>query len=161
MKSKSLSVETFLASVFGVGFIPYAPGTYGSIVAAAIYLLLPQMLFSGKGWLWYTGFLVILIALAVWLSSKAEEKLGYDAPQIVIDEVCGFFLSVFLLPKSFLMAVYAFVIFRALDIAKPFPIKASQKIPRGWGIVLDDLIAGIYTNILIHLIKHIAPKFFG
>lgn len=80
MKSKSLSVETFLASVFGVGFIPYAPGTYGSIVAAAIYLLLPQMLFSGKGWLWYTGFLVILIALAVWLSSKAEKKLGPDAP---------------------------------------------------------------------------------
>jgi len=119
------------------------------------------MLFSGKGWLWFTGFLIILIAIAVWLSSKAEEKLGYDAPQIVIDEVCGFFLSVFLLPKSFLMAVYAFVIFRALDIAKPFPIKASQKIPRGWGIVLDDLIAGIYTNILIHLIKHIAPKFFG
>ncbi|HPW24475.1 MAG TPA: phosphatidylglycerophosphatase A [Candidatus Syntrophosphaera thermopropionivorans] len=161
MKSKSLSVETFLASVFGVGFIPYAPGTYGSIVAAAIYLLLPQMLFSGKGWLWYTGFLVILIALAVWLSSKAEKKLGPDAPQIVIDEVCGFFLSVLLLPKSFLMAVYALVIFRALDIAKPFPIKISQKLPRGWGIVIDDLIAGVYTNILIHFIKLIAPKFFG
>lgn len=161
MPGKRLTPATFFATVLGVGFIPGAPGTYGTLVAAGIYLLLPKSLFLGTGWYWYGLGLLVMSLVAVALSSVAEKKLGHDAPPIVIDEVCGYFLSVLLLPKSLLLALYAFVLFRAFDIAKPWPVKVSQRLPRGWGIVADDLLAGVYTNLIIQIMIRIAPRFFG
>lgn len=161
MPGKRLTPATFFATVLGVGFIPGAPGTYGTFVVAGIYLLLPKSLFFGTGWYWYGLGLLVLSLVAVALSSVAEKKLGHDAPPIVIDEVCGYFLSVLLLPKSLLLALYAFVLFRAFDIAKPWPVKVSQRLPRGWGIVADDLLAGVYTNLIIQIMIRIAPRFFG
>jgi len=68
---------------------------------------------------------------------------------------------VLLLPKSLLLAIYAFVLFRVFDIAKPFPINVSQRLRGGWGIVVDDLIAGVYANLVIQLIRILKPSFFG
>lgn len=161
MNSSRLNLFTFLASLLGVGFIPFAPGTFGSLFAAGVYLLMPKSLFTGQGWYWLGGGLLLLSGLAVWLSGKAEKTLGHDSPAIVIDEFCGYFVAVLLLPKSLLLAVYAIVLFRVFDIAKPFPINLSQRLPRGWGIVTDDLIAGVYANLTIQLIRSITPKFFG
>ena len=161
MTSKRLTPSTFLATVFGTGFIPFAPGTMGTIFAVAVYLLLPDSLFNGNGWYIFGSALLLLSAFSVWISSRAERILGHDAPSIVIDEVCGYFLTVMLLPHSPLLAVYAFVMFRAFDIAKPFPINKSQRLPRGWGIVVDDLLAGLYANLVIQIMLKIVPKFFG
>ncbi|NLN85323.1 MAG: phosphatidylglycerophosphatase A [Candidatus Cloacimonetes bacterium] len=161
MKRKVFHPENFIASLFGVGFIPFAPGTWGTLFAAGIYLLLPQSLFEGKGW-WFTGLGLLVVSLfSVWISGLAEKKLGKDAPAIVIDEFCGYFVSVMFLPKSVLMAVYAFALFRVFDIAKPFPINVSQRLKGGWGVVVDDLLAGFYANVVIQFIKLIAPRFFG
>ncbi len=161
MTPKRLTPITFLASVFGVGFIPFAPGTFGTLFAAAVYLLLPTSLFSGQGWYWLGGALLLKTGAAIWLSGKAEKTLGHDAPAIVIDEFCGYFVAILFLPKTLLIAVYAFVLFRLFDITKPFPANVSQRLPGGWGIVVDDLIAGVYANLVIQLIKIIKPNFFG
>lgn len=161
MNFQRLTPASFLASLFGVGFVPFAPGTLGSLFAAGVYLLLPTSLFNGQGWYWLGAALLLVSGVAVWLSGRAEKTLGHDAPAIVIDEFCGYFVAVLLLPKTLLIAIYAFVLFRVFDIAKPFPINVSQRLPGGWGIVIDDLIAGVYANLLIQLIKIIKPNFFG
>lgn len=161
MPASRLSPCTLLASVFGAGFIPFAPGTFGTLAAALAYLALPSLFFSVQ-WLWiYALALLGLFLLGVALSTQAEKKLGTDAPQIVIDEFVGFYVAVLLLPKSLLIAIYAFALFRVFDIAKPFPINRSQRLPQGWGVMVDDLIAGIYANAIIRVILLTVPRFFG
>ena len=161
MSARKLTPASFFASLFGVGFIPFAPGSFGTLLAAAVYLVLPGFLFEGWGWAWFSAALLVLCGVSVWLSGKAEKTLGHDAPAIVIDEACGFFVTVLLLPRTLPVAIYAFVLFRAFDIAKPFPVNHSQRLPGGWGITVDDLLAGLYANILIRILLHITPRFFG
>ncbi|HNX36958.1 MAG TPA: phosphatidylglycerophosphatase A [Candidatus Cloacimonadota bacterium] len=161
MKNSKLSFDTFLASGLGVGFIPKAPGTFGSLLAFGIYLLLPDALFSGINQLWYGIGLLLFSFISVVISTRAEKILGHDAPAIVIDEICGYFLTVLLLPHNLLIGIYAFALFRVFDIAKPFPVSVSQKLPRGWGIVIDDLLAAIYAGALLHILNALYPRFFG
>lgn len=160
-KQNKLTPCTFLATGLGVGFIPFAPGTFGSLLAFGLYLLMPETLFSGINQLWYGIGLLVFSLFAVLVSTKAEKLLGHDAPAIVIDEICGYLLAVMLMPHKLLIGIYAFVLFRVFDIAKPFPIKVSQKLPRGWGIVVDDLLAGIFAGVLLHVLLMIYPRFFG
>ena len=158
---KKLNAITFLASFLGIGFMPFMPGTWGSLAAYGLYLLIPAAWLIGSG-LWISLPVFLLICLfSVYISSKAEKTLGQDNGSIVIDEVCGFYLAVLFLPKSWLIGFYGFVLFRVFDIAKPFPVNRSQKLPRGWGVVTDDLIAGIYANLMLQLLTRIYPKFFG
>lgn len=162
MKLKDiLDPYTFLASFLGIGFLPGMPGTWGSIAAFGLYLLIPEGAFLGNGLLYSLPVFIAFCLISVYLSTKAEKRLGHDSGHIVIDEVCGYFLSVMFLPQTWLIGIYAFVLFRVFDIAKPFPANRSQNLPRGWGVVIDDLIAGIYANILLQIIIKIYPKFFG
>jgi phosphatidylglycerophosphatase A len=161
MRNSKLTPATFFASFFGVGFLPWAPGTWGSLTAALIYLALPSNLFWKSGWYIYGAGLFLLCGMGVWLSGLAEKKLGHDAHPIVIDEVCGYFLAVLLLPHTWQIALYGFILFRAIDIAKPWPANIAQRLHGGWGVVADDLAAGIYANVLIRIIQILAPRFFG
>ncbi len=137
------------------------PGTWGSIAAFGIYLLLPAAWF-GTGAIWISGaFLLAFCLLAVYFSSMAEKTLGHDNGSIVIDEVCGFLMVVLWFEHSWLIGLYALVLFRVFDIAKPFPVNRAQKLPRGWGVVADDLLAGIYAALLLFMITKIYPRFFG
>jgi len=160
-KQKKLNIYTFLAAFLGIGFIPFMPGTFGSLAAYGIYLLPKGELFIGTGLLYFIPAWLIFCLLAVYLSGKAEKTLGKDNGAIVIDEVCGYFVSVLFLPHNWLIGLYTFALFRVFDIAKPFPIMRAQKIPAGWGIVIDDIIAGIYANLLIQVLIKIYPRFFG
>ncbi len=161
MKESRLTVSTFLASLLGTGFLPFMPGTFGTFFAAGVYFLLPAELFDQAFWLWYAVALAAFTLISVILSSQAEKHLGHDAPQIVIDEMCGFLVSVLFLPRTLMIGIYGVVLFRVFDIVKPFPVSTAQKLPRGWGVVADDLMAGIYANVLIRLLLHFFPKFFG
>lgn len=156
-----IDLYSFLASFFGIGFLAKMPGTWGSLAAFGIYFLLPLGLFTGSALYFSLPLLLLFSLLAVYLSTKAELSLGHDSPHIVIDEVCGYYTAVMFLPQSWLIGLYAFVLFRVFDIAKPWPVNVSQKLPRGWGIVVDDLLAGIYANILIQILIRIFPRFFG
>jgi phosphatidylglycerophosphatase A len=159
--TKKLNIWTFLGTFFGVGFIPKAPGTFGSLAAYGIYLLLPSICFEPINRLWYLLALAAFSLIAVLISDRSERTLGHDAGAIVVDEVAGYFLSVAFLPKTWLVGLYAFVLFRVFDIAKPFPISRSQRLKGGWGVVIDDLLAGVYAIILLLIINSIYPKFFG
>ncbi|PKN72940.1 MAG: phosphatidylglycerophosphatase A [Candidatus Cloacimonetes bacterium HGW-Cloacimonetes-3] len=161
MKHTNPGLYSFLASFFGIGFLPKMPGTWGSAAAFGLYLLLPATAFSGAGLLYTLPIFAIFCLFAVYVSGKAELKLGHDSGHIVIDEVCGYFVAVMFLPQTLLVGLYAFLFFRVFDIAKPFPISRSQKLPKGWGVVVDDLLAGLFANVLTQIIIRIYPKFFG
>lgn len=159
--SGKLNPITFLASFFGIGFLPKMPGTWGSLAAFGLYLML---LFGGvslPSLLVGIALFCVFCLLAVVISTQAERTLGHDSGHIVIDEVCGYILSVMFLPQSWLIGLYGFALFRVFDIAKPWPVSASQNLPRGWGVVMDDLLAGVYANIIIQILIKIYPKFFG
>ena len=136
----------FVASGCLSGYAPIAPGTAGSALAALIYWFGPEL--SGLDW-----FIVLpvfyLVAGAI--SFDAERIWGKDAGHIVIDEMIGFYVSVAFLPKTLPVVLAAFFLFRAADIVKPPPARPSERLPGGWGVVTDDVVAGVYANLLIRI----------
>ena len=96
--------------------------------------------------------------ISVFFISKAEEGLGHDNGKIVLDEFWGYFIAVLFLPKTLIIIVAAFVLFRIFDILKPEPVNVLQKIPKGWGVMADDIMAGIYSNIVLQIVIRLIPK---
>lgn len=139
-----------LATILFTGYSPVAPGTVGTLAAVIAYLLTPESAVNSS-----LFFIIPVLAIfpAVYISGKAEEGAGMqkDDRRIVIDEFVGYFISVLFLPKSFVVAVAAFVLFRLFDIIKPPPIFELQSLKKGWGIMMDDVMAGIYTNLLLQI----------
>jgi phosphatidylglycerophosphatase A len=144
-----------LASGFGAGYIPVASGTFGSAVGLLIYLF-----FLGKNPLLMLSGTLFIIAVSVPISTAAENIYGKkDDSKIVIDEIAGFLVSVLFLPVSIKIAVIGFILFRIFDVVKPF-FRKVQSLPGGWGIVIDDLLAGLLTNLSIRVLlaaKAITP----
>ncbi|HLF17346.1 MAG TPA: phosphatidylglycerophosphatase A [Candidatus Omnitrophota bacterium] len=135
-----------IATFFYVGSVPYAPGTVASAVGVLIYLIL-QPVFP-----LYLLVLVGLVLLGLIISEPAEGVLKRrDPPEVVIDEVAGMLLACFLLPPQPSVLIGAFVLFRLFDITKIYPIKRLENLKGSLGIMADDLMAGIYTNIIMHI----------
>jgi phosphatidylglycerophosphatase A len=133
-----------LASVFGAGYARVASGTVGSFVTVVAIWLLPLTPLR------IAVALVVVILVGIWAGSRVERVLGKKDPGvIVIDEVAGMLLSVILLPPTIPVLITAFLLFRLFDIWKPFPARESQALTGGMGVMVDDLIAGFYTLILI------------
>ena len=138
-----------LATGFSAGRIPRAPGTFGSLLGIPAAWGLAQI---GAGAT--VAIVVAVIACAVWVAGEAERLLGRkDAACIVIDEFAGILTSLAGMPATLFNLGAGFVAFRAFDILKPFPARyLDARVPGGWGIVLDDVVAGIYSNLLLRLI---------
>ncbi len=144
-----------IATGFYSGYFPFAPGTVGSAVA------LP-MVFALRlgGHVLYAVALALSVALAVYASSVAERTMQRKDPScIVVDEMVGMLLTLFLAPlavplSSWQVPLAGFVLFRVFDIFKPFPGGRAEKLPGGWGIVADDLTAAIYANIVVRVLIH-------
>jgi phosphatidylglycerophosphatase A len=133
-------VAVLIATVFGAGYSPVAPGTVGSAITVLVLWLIP---FSGGG---LVLFLVAVIAVGTWAAHIAEGRLGGKDPgAIVIDEVAGMTLSVVLFPLTPAVLLGGFVLFRIFDVVKPPPAHASQRLGGGVGVMIDDLIAGLYA----------------
>lgn len=133
----------FLAFGFGSGLAKKAPGTCGTVAALPVYLLLEQL---NSAW-WY-GFLTLLLTLlGIWLCDVAAKRLGeHDFGGIVWDEIAGFLITMSYVPATGQNILAGFVLFRLFDIVKPWPIKwIDQKVAGGFGIMLDDVIAGIFA----------------
>jgi phosphatidylglycerophosphatase A len=137
-------VALLVATAGGLGYSPVAPGTLGSLLALVLLWALP---FSRIG---LALTILVVVAVGAWAAGRAERLLGRKDPgTVVIDEIAGMFLSMFALPRSLKLLLAAFIVFRLLDILKPFPIRQSQALSGGLGIMLDDLIAGAYTLALL------------
>lgn len=139
----------FLATGFYLGKIPVAPGTFGSLPGLLLCWALSGISASAAV---VVG--LLLIVLAVWISHEAEKLLGSKDPgSIVIDEIAGMFVTLFGLAFTWKTAIAGFVVFRILDIAKPFPVRQlERKLPGGVGVVADDLVAGLMANIILRII---------
>lgn len=143
-------LAVLVATGFGLGRLPVAPATWAS--AAVALLLLPE---AARTPIALGAALLVAVPLAVWSSGEAEKDLGHDAHPIVIDEVAGMLVAVLGVTQSagspLLFLAAAFFLFRFFDIVKPFPIRQVQEWPGGWGVVADDILAGVATNLVLRL----------
>ena len=142
-------IAKYIATLGFIGFMPVAPGTFASALAVPLCVLL-------SGWpVFYTVATVLLIVGGVWASSMAEEALGVkDAPQIVIDEFSAMFIAYFFIPPTPAFIITGFILFRFFDILKIPPIKKIHSLPKGYGIMLDDLAAAIFTNLILRALLY-------
>jgi phosphatidylglycerophosphatase A len=137
-----------VATVGGVGYSPLVPGTAGSLIAVAILWLVP---FSRLGLIAY---FIIVTLVGVWAAHRAEGLLGGKDPgAIVVDEVAGMTLSVLGLPLTPAVLAVAFVLFRVFDVVKPPPARGSQSLRGGVGVMVDDLIAGLYALAVVGVVR--------
>ena len=141
----------FLATGGFVGHIPVAPGTFGSLLGIPLCYALSEIRLP-----WAVASAVSLIVVAIWIAQRAETITQQKDPgKIVIDEIAGMVVTLIGTPFHLTSVVIGFFIFRALDITKPFPIRdLERRISGGAGVVLDDVAAGIYANILVRLILY-------
>lgn len=139
----------FLAFGLGSGAAPVAPGTFGTLAAALIFLLLPAMSAAA-----YLAFLLAGFVVGVWICGKTATDLGvHDHGGIVWDEFIGFWLTMFLAPPGLLWLVLGFVLFRLFDVVKPWPVRwVDQHVEGGFGIMIDDVLAGVMALICLQLI---------
>lgn len=136
------------ASFGFLGYAPIAPATFGTLAGVLITLLLRQVSFLSSALI-----ILALFILAVFISGKAERIFGRkDSPKIVIDEVVGFLIASFALPFQPSVILAAFILFRTFDILKPCPAKRLERQVDGWGVVLDDVVAGFYTAVILRLV---------
>lgn len=138
-----------LATFFGAGLSPYAPGTMGTLATLPLAILLMWF-----GPLWHMGVTLLLTALAIWVSEMYERQVGgHDHPETVIDEVVGFLVTMVWMPLTWQSLVLGFVLFRFFDIVKPWPISWMDKnILGGVGVVVDDIAAGLVANLILQVI---------
>ncbi len=145
-----------LATGFGVGYSPIAPGTLGTLIGILVFYFLSNIASPI-----YEITLIGFFFLSVWISENAEIFFGKkDDQRIVIDEITGFLVTMLWVPQTAILIVIGFFLFRFFDILKPFPIRHLEKrLKGGYGVVLDDVMAGIYANIVLQMILII--KLFG
>ena len=143
-------VVIFLATGCYVGYSPLIPGTTGTLAAIPIYFFLSRL-----SPLYYVGIVLGSIYIAIWASDGAEVLLqSRDCRHIVIDEMVGFMVAMFMVPPTLRNILLGFFLFRALDIIKPFPIRfLEERVRGGYGVVLDDIVAGVYANLIIHVLR--------
>ena len=139
----------WVAFGLGSGLLPVSPGTFGTLLAIPLVLLLSLL----DAWL-YAIVCVAFVGLAIMVADRVEHQLGQEDPGvIVIDEVVGFMVAMAFLPVKLWVVVIAFVIFRLLDILKPPPVDwIEQRFKGGVAIVADDVVAGLLTNAVVHLL---------
>jgi phosphatidylglycerophosphatase A len=142
----------FLATGLLIGNVPFAPGTFGSIIGLPLAFLLSRL-----NLLLSVSFILLFVFFAIAVASAAEKILSQKDPaKIVIDEIAGLMVTFAGLPFNLKTAIAGFIIFRAFDILKPFPIRTlERKVPGGGGVVLDDVLAGIYANLILRLAFYI------
>ncbi len=134
----------FLASGFYSGYSPLAPGTAGSLVGILLYILLKNISSAS-----YITVVALLIVTGVYISAQAENIFQKkDCSNIVIDEIAGMLITLAFLPGGIKFIITGFIMFRIFDIIKPFPIRTiDRNLGGGWGIMLDDVLAGVFANL--------------
>ena len=147
-------IEKLLGSGFYTGYIPIASGTFGTLAALIIYLIPgfenPYVIVPA---------IIIFYIYGVYVGNKFENVYGKDPSECTIDEVVGTWISYLLLPKTVGIIIITFFLWRALDIFKPYPARKLENLNGGLGIMIDDVVSGFYTLIIMHLVVYFFGKF--
>ena len=150
MNKAARAVILFISQGAYAGRFPVAPGTVGTVVGVFLYLGM-KGLPPGQ----YLAVCVFVILVGMWAAGRAEIILGRkDSPSIVIDEIAGFLTAMFMVPSGWIFIVTGFLLFRVFDILKPWPLRRLEALHGGPGVMLDDVGAGIYANVLLQLAAH-------
>ena len=145
-------VGVLVATVGGAGYFPVAPGTVGSAVGVGLYLLMPRP--------WLVPVTVVITIIGIWAAGEAERHFAREDPgPVVVDEVAGQLLTLLFTGVGVRGAILGFFLFRILDIIKPWPANRLERLPGGLGIMADDLMAGVYGNLLMQLAIRAFPSF--
>jgi phosphatidylglycerophosphatase A len=136
-----------IATCLGMGYIQKGAGTIVSLAwCIAWYLMqLPGVLLE-------SSLILLFLILGVWSANRVEQEWGHDSNKVVVDELMGMCMSLYLLPVHWFYTGAAFILFRFFDIAKPLYIRKAETLKGGWGVMADDLLAGIYTNLLLQAV---------
>ncbi|NOX19167.1 MAG: phosphatidylglycerophosphatase A [Chlorobi bacterium] len=141
--------EKIIGSVFFTGYIPFASGTFGSLAALMIYLIPgfenPTVMLIG---------IAIFSVVGVRIGTKFENAYGKDPSQCTIDELVGMWISLLFVPKTLVNIIVVFFVWRLLDVVKPAPARQLEKLNGGLGIMMDDVVSGIYSLITVHILIH-------
>lgn len=155
MKAKPIPLSAMkdpvliLALGFGTGLARFAPGTFGTLAAIPLYWFMQPL-----SLLYYSLITLVLLVVGIFLCGSAAQKLGvHDHPGIVWDEIVGYLITMFLAPAGIMWIIIGFVLFRIFDIWKPWPINwLDAKVSGGLGIMVDDVLAGIYAAVVLQLL---------
>jgi phosphatidylglycerophosphatase A len=140
MRAAALALATF----FGVGYVPIAPGTFGSLAGLLVWLIVPASLF------WQGLSVILTLAAGVWAATAAEAHFrSTDPGPVVIDEVMGMLVTLVGIPVGWAGAFAGFIWFRFFDVVKPYPANRFERLSGGVGIMADDLMAAIYANLAL------------
>ena len=149
------SIHKLNATVLGAGYSPFAPGTMGALVGVLILFLIkwlqPDLQYFTWGLLLAT---LIFTVLGVWSTNELESEWGKDPSKVVVDELIGVWIAVLWIPVETQWLILGFILFRFFDITKPLGIRKLEEIKGGWGVMLDDVGAGIYANIVLQIIVY-------
>lgn len=147
-------VHKLLATGFGAGYSPVAPGTAGAVVALVIIGLMQHAgIFSHIHYSLGLGILILVfLTIGVKVSNLLETYWGKDPSKIVIDEMVGVWIALLFTPYGWKIIISGFVLFRIFDIWKPLGIRRMENLPGGWGVMMDDVVAGVYSNLVLQVI---------
>ncbi|MCK5852825.1 phosphatidylglycerophosphatase A [bacterium] len=147
------NLSKFIATFAGVGLFPIAPGTVGSIAGLGVLWAMSFASSESYQVILQLLFLIIFIPVGVMASSAYEKHFGkIDPKEVVVDEVVGIMITLFALPFTWINIIAGFILFRFFDIVKPFPIGKLQNIKGGWGIMADDIAAGIVSAVILRIL---------
>jgi len=145
-----------VATSLGVGYVPVASGTFGSAAGLVLWAVLPSILVV------QATAIVVLFVVGSWSGSVAERHFGRTDPgEVVVDEVMGMLLTLFLTGVGWTGAVAGFFLFRIFDIVKPFPARRLEHLPGGIGVMADDAMAAIYANITLQVMMAVGNRLMG
>ena len=142
-------INKLLATCFGIGYIKKGAGTIAALFCCLVWYLLR---IDREEYIIQSAYLVALFFIGVFTASKVEGEWGHDSNRVVIDEWFGMGVALFMIPFSWTYFGIAFFLFRLFDIAKPLYIRKVEAAPGGWGVMLDDLLAGIYSAVILHVL---------
>ena len=147
-------IEKTLGSAFFTGYIPVASGTFGSLAALIIFLIPgfenPFIIIPA---------IIVFFIYGIFVGNKFEAVYGKDPSECTIDEIVGTWIAYLFLPKTVGIIILTFFIWRALDVIKPFPARGLEKLNGGLGIMIDDVVSGFYTLIIMQVIVYFFGKF--
>ena len=146
-----MKFHKIVASVFGIGYVSKGGGTLAAIFYCMIWLLLPAW-FSQSIWQVIITFLVIITGVGC--SNYVDAIWGKDSSKVVIDEVAGMAISLLFVPQNYKYVIICLILFRFFDILKPLGIRKLESLPKGWGVMADDVLAGFYSLAIIQFLLY-------
>ncbi len=142
-------LHKLIATVLGIGYVGKGGGTIAAAACCLIWILIPDGNFTNY---WKVLITIAVSLVGVWSGNAVDAVWGKDSNKVVIDEVAGMMVTLLFIPVQFKFILAGLVLFRFFDIAKPLFIKKVELLPKGWGVMADDVLAGIYANILLKVI---------